>query len=1710
MNEITSKSVDCQAQPVNRDRLVEPDIGHLNTREAAHRILGRPSEGLVKLEYLVSFLKLTPQELVQENDSLFDQLRCIAEKSLAVQTQARDLLGLRDKDAIKQRDLLLEALGLGLGFPELDKLRQCYEETRKYEFMVLGVFQSGEELTELEEKLKKEGILPNSAIKELLDLKRGILERLNAGLLSLLSKTTLSIEDMATVSSILEQANAARCKLNHFRYVCDIRDNFRWLHVLYGFLKQEVKSLDKLQDLMGRINETPVTNSISFEQIKRGLVSYIGELGEKGDQAFSRIAVEPLKDLQLVDNNVQELLDIIAASKWYVAAKQIINERSMTVELLEELQQTSPALEVKVFQEMKMKMSTLRHDLETLEERLTAFEEQLRQFIHTMDSNSISCSDSQQRLEGMNGYWKSEEDFLKKKLFCFSEVDKLARYRCCKGLLAVINCVSMMNLKGWVKKEALDEVGYVLKTREESRLRQLSAVGMLIDMLNDRKIIEEFVSMVRVRSREENIDDKIDIRLARKYAGMMQNEDSYVDYSDELVQIQPFLEAYTRWETKVSHLLYRYDINLMERDLQTGNHSSVAQFREEVRLVIKEYSKILFNSDIVIKLDGVDWSLDALDFLYGKRRKRYEWEVLIKRGREVTEVVGHMYKRIKHELEAADRLKIAGHDIYKEKVSFRTIEKLKSKIEESRIDMHEEVMFVRERIELEEEISAKVKTVLNNECKYRICDIEKLAEEVKQSGIDFEELGKKLEFTLQLCKSFISASKEMNKNPREIKRAKHIYQSLPLTSSSFSSILKQLEDEERVLDIINESLETDSLDWDALIRLDAAMSVIKYYDVSRIKAFLIKQKVSILMLQPVNGEVITYPYHLFKVLKNECSHILKTSEDDQELMVCLGFIEQQCAEAENYLEKLACSKTSANLENASKRIGAIDLRNEVEDLQAKLRLRLSKMQETRPNTREIPMVRLGSSKNKRFDLKITITPQKRERDAPRDEQKERPKELMGQNRQSASNGQLDMPSIRNHMLNNLKFLIQRNNFINELDSETTKIASKVEREVFSKSLDGSYVTKMSKVIRLFEAIVKMKRITKLITRKEYSADMILYLADKRVDVLIHIENDKNALIQVLKNAHQTSIRKRRPTLHSHRDMYETRRLSGKHHFDESDRTNKMEDTIKVADKLVEKLQVSLDSINQQKDINVISEDSDTEEPHRGRHLRDARKRSPDLRGQLAAGNPRSYDRLVPAVDQPAWSIYKGTLNFEYRSTFNTETRLDYSDLITLEDKAKVCSFPSLPDKLELRGPVENQELSAHLDKMIKNSSNSFSYLLGFLKSNDNQESLHRLVSKTKTAFVSKCTPYSKLFLFHKASFDKDWNSPSTEKVFHRKADYYWLLVYNVLSCSKAGASLAKIDPYIVYGTLGSAAETHREDRPRLALTELNGGKREPSSDHLSNLHALAYRHPQKQPGLAKPQALARANPIDAARQTHSGNSLLDALKSRDDSLKPAHRNYSTTIGLEGFQLESTAQLQQRPLAGTHAGQRQAEQQTKPQADYQEPFSRTRVNGAGLASYQSKQTDDREEPRTRPFAKQLHYSKIGPTGRVSPGFTDGTAELTANYASDAMLEERLPGQLGSMLPVSAVTPGYNPTGSDPILKSRDKKKQLLTQHSFLKKKKQKLNSSFHTSGSIQEIDVSSYEDNSARKKRKTKKKRRVGDAYVDRWTGPATDATAEQH
>lgn len=128
-------------------------------------------------------------------------------------------------------------------------------------------------------------------------------------------------------------------------------------------------------------------------------------------------------------------------------------------------------------------------------------------------------------------------------------------------------------------------------------------------------------------------------------------------------------------------------------------------------------------------------------------------------------------------------------------------------------------------------MSARIADVLDNKVKLRFVEIEKLCEDLKSSGIDFEEEAFSLHKTVQVCKAFTVAIKEMKKSPVEIKRAKQTYKMLPLVSPTFDIMVEKLEEEETIIEQMDDiiKLTEEDHDFERLAELESLLNQAKYY-----------------------------------------------------------------------------------------------------------------------------------------------------------------------------------------------------------------------------------------------------------------------------------------------------------------------------------------------------------------------------------------------------------------------------------------------------------------------------------------------------------------------------------------------------------------------------------------------------------------------------------------------------------------------------------------------------------------------------------------------------------------------------------------------------------------------------------------------------------------------------------------------------------------
>lgn len=1804
LRDIESIQSGARHDPMDLGTNLSSGLALLNLRETQHRIFSRPLDGLIDMDYIMLLIRQAANSRTVESEELYRRLRNIREEAEKIRTRARECIMSSEKEYDEIVDIVIKIHQSGVWFEEAEKLKSIAETSRRIEQAVIGNYLSVDQLFEIEGQLAGEKQVGIKSIEEVIQVKKQILDRLDSSLMGVLSQTQLSIEDMSKVSVILDEANQSKCKLAHFRYICDIRDTFRWLHVLDQFLEMPGGTVEQLQAMIGRLMDTKTTNEISIEGLRQRLEEYVCRQEEEEAVAFVRVALEPMKGIELIDESVRRVMDTIEAGCWVIQCRSMLKKGMMSADELGEWLRRVPNTEIEMVRCIKEEMEEARVRLEELERRLRLLAQEARDFIEASDGEIISSRVGQARVDELNQRWQREMEARALEVGGVGRVEEREAYRECRGLIAAVNCFSMMHTKGWVGKDTLEEVGCLFGVWG---LGFGVAVRSLIDMLNQKKIVFELVGAVNERAGEPNVDDKIDIVVARRCIEEMRDEEGFVDYSEEVALIAPFLEKYNEWEARAVELLDRVDLGRVEQESAEGSCKEVLEtYREEVRSLVKEYSCILFNSEIVLRLDGLDWCLEAIEFLYGRRRKRYEWDTLCKRGKEVAEVAGNMFRRVRQEVEGADRLKFVAQDVYKEKVSYRVIRKLKQKLDECRIDMIEEVAYVKERLELENRLFQKLMIVINSEEKFRVVDLEKVSEEIRQSGIDFEEIGKRFETTVQICKAFITAVKEMRKTPKDIKGAKHLYNTLPLSSSYFNNILRRLEEDEKILDEVNDRMEDPDQSWEGIGKIEETVCQIKYYDVSSVSMQLMKFKVSMMMRHTTRGDNrISVTYSSLKLMRESCVEHLKKFEDDEETEICLSYIDQQIEDADRYIEKISHVRVITMLDDVRQFVGIINVSSEIQSLRSRMRMRLSKQSSSElrgePQNRDSWNVNLLSgslnhSKHKKFDLKLVVTPPKSLVTAPKPSiiipsfsntdkmgsiglpsksklnpplhkaiplikpsihqttnvissnisrhQKNRDIRLerdIGPSIRLEKGGRSEeqggMSIVRNGMSNHIKLLIQYNPYISEMEDDTINACSKIERSVFSHSLiNGSYVERIKKVIKLFEYMVKLKRISKLVVRKEYDTDIILYLADQKLDYLVSIDGDKKKLIHAIKSSYKDSIGKRL-SVNSSQDAYDIRKLSYKHTTEDSNRNNKMEDVLKDADKLVESLKVSLKNVSQYKDVNVISEDSSSEEDRLQRNRK--KKPSPkELKGMERSSDkrnsqPRSaYSGLrTRNIDQPIWSIFKGTLHFEFKSSSGNKVsvKLDYSDLVTIEEKYIISTFPKLPDKIELRGLSEHLELNAHLEKMAKRSSQSFGYLIGFLKSSDSIESLNKLVHKTKTSFVCKCTPYSKLFFFHKNSYKKDAMDQSeggSRKLYQANSDYYWLLVYNVYNATKEKASLSMIDPHPVYGQSLIPVPRTGNNRSSMSSEEENGFKGANNQQpRYSGIKIDNSEYRQSRPGQDSRQNQAgqfnRGNDEGTRRNTHDqlgkskgiiqhGNSLLNELKAgngstEDDAIKPVQfgRNFAKREGIDPFGPDSNQSYISRAINHTRNG-------TNIVAGITPPVKREFGQGGGFHErnrhkmnppselYPAIKFADNEENSSKNMYKQSQFQPD-----ILSQNQQYLNSINENKDLNILPEERISFPSLSKHSNLASQSFHESNIGEQELKSQViKKRTHLMPTAYAKRKivqRIKTNtSSYPSQSSMQEVEVSSYEENSSKKKKK-KKRRRV--IYVlPRWKG----------
>ena len=1471
-----------------------------SVKEEIHKFYGKSLDSLVELEAVKSILKKAPESIVDSNDLLYNQLKKIQQQVFFLQLQTKDLLAGPTRSYGQAKSLAASTYNIGVSFPEFGEVKKCLDDNRKVEQNLLCNYLSMEELDETEEKLAAvEGDI-DPGLGQLIVEKRKVFSRLNHEIIEVLGQSSLSSQQLHRVCILLDEVSSWKFKVVHFRYLCDLRDSFRWANLLDRFLRGSKKSREYFEELVSRMSEVKTNPCLDMLELKSRLAEFVKSLERIQDLQFFRVILDPIRNIELTEPTVQELIDFMRSSRWTVVAKHKVATKTMSVAELEELAVNAGEIIQPGVEETLLMIQDLHQKYVSLVLEENKFAQDALIFLENMDENKISFTENQEMITEFKREFSNLQTSIENDLECMPELSFTSRARFCKAFIAIVNCASIIGLKGLIDRDELNDLDAIYGTEQERYLKDHPLVAPLLSLLNEKKILGEFILILRSRINSEEgklsneivLEDKIEMRTADQYINMIFSESNPVDYEKEKAEISGYIAQYVVWEEKSAEIQARYKpIELFEAE-PTVTQGHLLSFAEEYRGLAADFRRLRFYSKRLRDIQALQWEMNVLLFFKGKRRKRYEWENLVARGREFKDLSRYWVDKAVEEMAVADKLKMDCHESYLENYSYRLIKAIQERLELSTIDLSEEVSFFNDRYESEEDIYRKITSVVNCQAKFRLPELEKISEEVKTCGIDFEDLNKKLVSTMQVCKAFLGVVKDMKKDPLEVKKAKHLYSSIPLYSTTFASIVKQVETEEAMIDSLNESFTHLHLltDYEQISKLDQRLGSMKYYNPVEPRMILFKKKVAHLIQIEKNppGD-----FHLvfreLKSMRQTSEQYLKVHEEDDEMEVCYSYLIKLERDSEKYLEGLSRITQASSL-NRVPRITStfIDVSQEIFDLQAKVNLRAIEGNNM-VSLREADMSKLNKTNSlgstlqgrRKFDLSTTEPPkmtqihESREKRIP-PQPKERVRETF-RRRSEDSDDALDIQSARGNYTMNLKMAIQRNPVLSDTDNETFNLAQTLEKAVFLKSLDGSYMTRMERVMRLFVALTRLRRISKLLLAKEFDARLVLYLSDKPAQWLLDVDNDKGKLSRLISKLNDDALDNRKDDnrrevkrkLIDDKEKERARRKSllkeeAKQLEKERERERKKEELRKAKQKLVRKRDASssqdsnssdgrsrlakkkhhskLEAVyNRKSDRRLGSYDRSDDDKHSVENmLKDADRVVESLRDQLkimnkgeklenASGMTRAEENAYKikkikrsdsrdggrvgngsgndeekggdySIDHPAWSIYKGTVNFELRGLNSMKVQLDFTDMITLESKAKVCSFPKLPDKLDIKGPFEYADFTAQIEKLMKRPPRSFSYLLGVLKSGDSYHNLPKVTVKSNCLFYTKYTNCTKLFVFHRSMMNKSWHDGlglSSRKIYHSNCEFYWLIVHNLNNVDNSN-TLPMMDPHPVY------------------------------------------------------------------------------------------------------------------------------------------------------------------------------------------------------------------------------------------------------------------------------------------------------------------------
>lgn len=1369
------------------------------------KFFSKPVNSLVPIESITNLLKKANSVNIPPNNPIFQQLKKSNQKALMVQLRAKELVQSKNKTYNDVKYNMGEFFNIGITSKDAGKLKVIMDDNRRIELSLCENYLNLEELHTVKMKLfEQQGKQIDKSFENLIKEKEKKFRKIENQLESVLRSTSLTPEAMKNICLLLDQAEEVKFKLKQFRYICGIRDSFRWVHLLNKFLQGKDKSLSRFDVIAARIRKIDITPPLNLKILKNKLIGLIKKIEEESNMPLFKAILEPVRDVELTDDSIIEIIEFLKTSKWTLMVNKKLQEKDMRIAELREIIESVPEIKKRMKDESYLKVKKIFENAIEVDESINELLDDLYDFIKILDMAKDK--------DEVDGSWVSKFDEYRVKAFELCqvvdaelsfviEIKENCKLNKVKAIIKVLEVYLKILNNDSIEKKQLKELKGLLLACDVEDLKHFEIIQKVLKFHSENlKIIRFFERLNENDSLEMGLRD--DIIVVKNYEKIINQDDNMIDYGAGKGELKEKIELFENWEEKVDQICEDYNIEKVEREFDEFKNSKAADFVKQINQLKIELKVLSFKSIRVEKLLVLEWSVEALSLLMGSKKKMNVWLVFHKRSKGLVTISRDLLGKVEEEIALAEQLVIQGHEIYRENASYKDIRELKRNVADCRIDMSDELAIFKDRFQIEEELYKRINDVLDIKVKLRLVEIEKLTDDIKSSGIDFGDLRENLEKSLQVCRAFAVAIKEMKKSPTEIKRAKQTYVMLPLISPNFELMMEKLKEEEQLIEqmdgIINQTEEDE--DFEKISELEMHLSHSKYYnfDESRLKLF--KKKISILKKQSIKEEAdFTISYVVIRSMRLESNELTKKHAKDKELAQLNYFISEIDNEARSFLQNLSSIKNYKTFDKIKNLIYKfIDISSEIKDLKTKCRLNIQRttnlfeIEDSKVSTvsrlKGISGVPAKKKNSKKFQLNLMNLKKNISEKSPKAQVPAfNDDEVQKSAKKKISQKKFDMRALRINLLNNLKMEIQRNQYISETESEIKKIAAFIERTIFSKTLDGGYEIKMRRMIRLFAQLVKMKKITFLVTLKNYDMNILVFLMEKSPLILQQYESDKDRLLtdmgfgDILKGSNKPNdgyLGKRSPEGQIMSNPVKKIKNSSSGvkivNSAESKKPNKgarknIDNVMKHKGRIVASLKTSIRNIStaqrplRKKEIDILSNSVDVmndnirikkrSETGGGTTEEETRRMYKDilLKPHMADTMPKSS-----ITDAPAWKIFKGDVSLQTNTVSS-----DFKDIsfITLNSILDIENTPKISDPLVLKGSVGYKEFNSYMQKLFRKSSKVINLSLGFLYS-DNSPVLHRMngiFTPENSAFFVKYTDFSKILVFPKSLLNPNWS-----------------------------------------------------------------------------------------------------------------------------------------------------------------------------------------------------------------------------------------------------------------------------------------------------------------------------------------------------------------